>query len=146
MSEKVHKALRRQQSAQTASDMSPCQSESERKARYMTIRIMPLIPFMAMVFASPQGSLFLPEGFRDPLYVSISGCLFYILLWVIDLFLLKRDGWHIGIWKWLGLAAPVGCLYLWFRARYTDKEYVFSFVYVFMKILSLFIVGSVVFI
>lgn len=144
MSEKVHKALRRQQNAQMASEMS-CQIEDERKAKYLTVRLMPLIPFITMVFASPQGNLYLPEGFRDPLYISVGGCLFYLILWAIDIFMLKKEGWHVGIWKWLGLIAPVGCLYLWFRARYTDREYAFAIVYIFMKILSLFIVGPVIF-
>ena len=92
MSEKVHKALRRQQNAQMASEMS-CQIEDERKAKYLTVRLMPLIPFIAMVFASPQGNLYLPEGFRDPLYISVGGCLFYLILWAIDIFMLKKEGW-----------------------------------------------------
>lgn len=144
MSEKVHKALRRQQYAQMASEMC-CQNTEERKAKYLTVRLMPLIPFMAMVFASPQGNLYLPEGFRSSLYISIGGCLLYLILWAIDLFLLKKDEWDVGPWKWLGLIAPVGCLYLWFRARYTDREYAFAVAYVFMKILSLFIVGPWIF-
>lgn len=145
MSEKVQKMLRRQQYEQMASGIC-CQSEDERRARYMTVRVMPLIPFAAMVLTTPQGSLYLPEAFRNPIYIAIAGCLLYLLLWAIDLFLLKKDGWDTGIWKWLGLIAPVGCLYLWFRARYTDREYAFSFVYAFMKILSLCIVGPQLFI
>lgn len=145
MSEKVQKALRRQQYESIASDIC-CQNENERTAKYLTVRLMPLIPFAALVFTSPQGSLFLPEEFRNPLYISICGCLFYILFWGIDLFLLKKNEWDTGNWKWLGLIAPAGFLYLWFRARHTDKEYVFSFVYIFMKILSLCIVGTQTFI
>ncbi len=144
MSEKYYKALRREERDAITLNCYGGAADENRNARFLTARLMPLIPFVVMVLASEQGSVFLPEGCRDHLYITIGGWLIFAVLWIIDVMLLKKNYWAPGNWKWLGLIAPVGFLYLWIRAKNTDKEYAYAIAYAIMKGISLLIVGPAI--
>ena len=147
MSEKVQRRLRQQQ-AQAMACGAGWQEET-KNAKYISVRLMPLIPLVAMVFISSQGAALMSEqfrGFRNIWTIGGLGCAIYLGLWWLDLFLLKNDGWLVGRWKWFGLLPPIGFIYLFLRARYTDKDYGFVIVYFLIKAVSVVIVGPQLFI
>ena len=147
MSGKVQKHLRRQQAQAMTCDAS--WHEDARQAKYISVRLMPLIPLIAMVFMSSQGDALVSESyraFRNIWTVGGLGCAIYLGLWWLDVFLLKHEGWEVGCWKWFGLLPPVGFVYLLLRARYTDKDYVFAIVYFLIKAVSVAVIGPALFI
>lgn len=144
MSAKVHKELRRQE--RTMAALEPEYKEEGKKARYISVRLMPLIPFVAMICMSDQGMVLLPDVYRSNLLVGLGGCLMYLSFWWVDYVMLKKNGWEIGKWIWLGLLPPIGFVYLWFRAKYTDKDYGFAIAYFIMKAISVVIIGPMLFI
>ena len=125
MSGKVQKQLRKETAA-AADALEPQWQEDGKRARYITVRLMPLLPFVAMICMSSQGTIILPDDFRNIWYVGGAGCLMYLSFWWLDIMLLKRNGWDTTGWKWLGLFPPLGFVYLWIRAKYTDKDYGFA--------------------
>ncbi len=147
MSEKIQKQLRRQQVEAIACHVG-CQ-EIEKQAKYISVRLMPLIPLIAMVFMSSQGDLLIADNFktfRNIWYIGGLGCAIYLGLWWLDIVLLKHHGWEVGGWKWLGLFPPIGFVYLWIRAKYTDRDYGFAIVYLLIKTVSIVVVGPGLFI
>lgn len=147
MSEKVHKQLRQQQAQAMACET--IWQEETKQAKYISVRLMPLIPLIAMVFMSSQGAALMSEQFsefRNIWTVGGLGCAIYLGLWWLDVFLLKHDGWEVGGWKWFGLLPPIGFVYLLLRAKYTDKDYGFAIVYFLIKAVSIVIVGPQLFI